>query len=162
MIDKSLENVRDKTLDVFKEISIFLVVVGHAGCHAELYRFIYLFHMAAFFILAGCFYRSAEDGRDNIRAVVTYCWRRIKRLWWPYVFWGCAFVLSWNRLIGCGLVSGEPYSQHELVYRLIRVFPLWQGCGNLAGAFWFLRSMFYAFCLYRLVEYAIERLNLHR
>ncbi len=45
------EQKRDKTLDVLKGIGIILMVVGHSG--SRLANFIYLFHMALFFMASG-------------------------------------------------------------------------------------------------------------
>lgn len=46
---------RNETIDIARGIAIILMCMGHAHCPNILYRFIYMFHMAFFFITSGYF-----------------------------------------------------------------------------------------------------------
>lgn len=89
------EDSRDQKFDVVKGIAIVLMVIGHAECDAGLRSFIYLFHMSAFFLIAGWFYR-AEFSWPGVRKFVG---GKLMRLWWPFVFWCSLFALLHNVLL---------------------------------------------------------------
>lgn len=85
-------------IDGWKGLLIFLVVLGHivgVMCHygrddtratfSIIYKFIYLFHMPAFFSVAGYLWKATSDTAYNIRLK-----SRVKRLVVPYFFW-CVF-----------------------------------------------------------------------
>ena len=58
-------NSRSNVIDVFKGLGILLVILGHAwGVPNILQKLIYSFHMPAFFILSGYFFRveRASEG----------------------------------------------------------------------------------------------------
>lgn len=100
---------RESWIDSWKGILIFLVVLGHVAgmmCHFSagdargmmryLYRFIYLFHMTAFFLLVGVLsglklkVQGLRSGAPQIRS---FAWRKFQRLLVPYFFWGVVSVV---------------------------------------------------------------------
>ncbi len=60
-----VRNRRIEEIDIIKGIAIILMVAGHAG--APFTKFIYLFHMAVFFIASGFTYK--ESSSDSIKNV---------------------------------------------------------------------------------------------
>lgn len=95
-------NRRTVWIDAWKGMLILLVVFGHAaggiyhfaGGHARnvlgiAFKTIYLFHMPAFFFVAGYLWRRHDD-----RSLDACLKERIRRLVIPYLFWGfvSAFV----------------------------------------------------------------------
>lgn len=72
---------RDLRLDILKGIGIILMVMGHANAPGR--SFIYLFHMAVFFIASGWLYR--EDAAKSGAGIWRFVWRRILSLYVPYV-----------------------------------------------------------------------------
>ena len=83
-------------IDVWKGMLISLVVLGHVGgimCHygsadtrgafSLIYKFIYLFHMPAFFAVAGYLWKAKCDMPYRIQLK-----KRMERLVVPYFFWG--------------------------------------------------------------------------
>lgn len=69
---------RDATIDIMKGILILLVVMAHA--QGPGHRLIYLFHMAAFFMISG--YLFTDSYEINITQLVK---RKIVSLYLPYV-----------------------------------------------------------------------------
>ena len=51
-----IEKNRNRSIDIMKGLLIVLVVLGHS--QAPVHRFIYLFHMAAFFIISGYLWKD--------------------------------------------------------------------------------------------------------
>lgn len=47
------QKTRNKTIDISRGIAIILMVIGHSGCNEYVRKFIYLFHMAVFFMISG-------------------------------------------------------------------------------------------------------------
>ena len=93
-----------KWIDRWKGLLILLVVFGHAvgaagnlseGFTADVLlkvrHFVYLFHMPAFFVLAGMCWKPFV-GRDGINGVKCFLCRRSFRLMVPYLIFG---VISW-------------------------------------------------------------------
>ena len=78
---------RDAVLDAMRGIGIVLMVVGHSGFAGS--DFIYLFHMALFFMLSGYFFRPAADAK----ALGRFCRRRVVTLWLPFVAANTAFTV---------------------------------------------------------------------
>lgn len=64
---------RDLRLDILKGIGIILMVMGHANAPGR--SFIYLFHMAVFFIALGWLYR--EDAAKSGAGIWRFVRRRI-------------------------------------------------------------------------------------
>lgn len=79
---------RDTTLDIIKGILIILVVVGHSGAF---YNYIYLFHMAAFFIISGYCYK--ETYNQSLKSLQELLLKKIKRLYIPFVCINSLFLI---------------------------------------------------------------------
>ena len=60
-----VQKKRIDEIDVIKAIGIILMVVGHA--EAPMKQFLYLFHMAIFFIASGFFFKPSSS--DSHKAV---------------------------------------------------------------------------------------------
>ena len=84
---------RNPTIDVLKGICILFMVGGHSGFPIK--SFIYLFHMAVFFMASGYCYKesNSEDSDHFLRFVV----RKLKTLWFPYVLWTLRSCFEMNQ-----------------------------------------------------------------
>lgn len=158
---------RDATIDIMKGCCIMLMVFAHAGCAEKLKEFIYLFPMPVFFIASGYFFKP-ESLRDFC-SLRLYFIKRIRRIYIPDLIWGGAFVFlhNWFLRIGIyssdpslgGLLSGSDYGKvwsSKVVVQSLGWLAFMQaglGMGGLAGAFWFLRALFWAGIMYSVVEY---------
>ena len=131
---------RSLLVDVLKGLAILLVTLGHtnqsmlrdgawqSGFGAALDRFIYAFHMPAFFFSTGIFLRSSLEKR-GLRHFVT---SRVKTLLWPYLVWG-AVLLQLVPVFAPRLVHAPQQPARALVLAALT-----------ANAQWFLPSLFVA------------------
>lgn len=146
---------RDKTIDIAKGICIILMVMGHSG--SPLTHFIYLFHMACFFIISGYCYKDSYNLsiKDVFRLVVS----RLKTLYVPYVFINIVYLLMHNVFFKIGFITNNefflevaeksgantlvnPLNNEQILRKAISIC-LFIGDSNFAGsATWFLRVLF--------------------
>lgn len=91
IVDKDNVSIveRYKVIDVIKGYGICLMVCGHSG--APFTNWIYLFHMALFFIASG--YLWNECNAETGKSVVQYMKRKVKSLWLPFILIN-VFLLS--------------------------------------------------------------------
>lgn len=146
-----LVSKRDENIDILKALGIILMVYGHI--ETPQMHFIYLFHMAIFFIASGYLYKGTYS--DNFVSVRHFIKRKIKSLYCSYVIWMGIFTLLHNIFIDVNIytnneaflekVSG-PYakltgfmSQEQMIKALIKNF-LMMGKEQMGNALWFLNA----------------------
>ena len=112
---------RMRWIDSWKGILIFLVVLGHAVgmmCHyttgetsefmSFCYKWIYLFHMPAFFVVVGFVLKSREvQGVREVGtcvAVLNVARKGMRRLLVPYFFWGTVSAVAF---LGMTVLAGQ-------------------------------------------------------
>ena len=148
--------VRNDCLDIMKGILIVLVVAGHSGFPFS--HWIYLFHMAVFFMISG--YCWNEKHSENINEVIKYIIGRIKRLYVPYALYNGVLIILTNSLIwmniytdrseflklgGNGASYGlvEHMNAAETISMLMKCLMFQaSGSSQLGGTTWFLRVLF--------------------
>lgn len=140
-------------IDIIKALGIICVVLGHAS--SPFHDFIYLFHMAVFFMASGFFFKDSST--DNLSGLGRSIISKIKGLWLPYFIWNSIFVLLHNQFIMLNIytenlaikdyVSGAfihtmpGYSKGTMLKMIIK--SIWFGSGEeLLGAGWFLQILF--------------------
>lgn len=152
---------RNKEIDIMRGATIILMVVGHSGF---VYKdFIYLFHMAVFFMISGYLYSSKYS--KDLKGVWLFVKRRIKSLWFPCFSFTAIFILLNNFFININVYTNNPefvtktpgthkqlmyfMSTKEMLYGIIKSF-LFIGDSQLGGVFWFFNTLFgisIAFCI---------------
>lgn len=108
---------RETWIDVWKGILIFLVVFGHVigGLRAfvndqsfavlnQAYTVVYLFHMPAFFVLAGIL--RVRRGGDSVK-FGRFVGAKARRLLVPYLVWGLVSALAYLVLSGWSGLATE-------------------------------------------------------
>lgn len=130
---------RDTTFDIAKGIAIILMCVGHTNCPDNLNEFIYMFHMAFFFMASGWFFN--DKNFDNFPL---YLWKRIKGLWLPFMVWGSAFVLLHNFFLSVGLLSAGnvEYTIKDILWKTFTTIPRFIPTEDMMGPYWFLSCLF--------------------
>ena len=73
---------RIEYLDIAKGILILLMLVGHVWDDGPVHRFIYAFHMPAFFLISGLLFRFSSAGQQPLWRVIL---RKAKALLVPYL-----------------------------------------------------------------------------
>lgn len=154
---------RDTVLDAMRGIGIVLMVVGHSGFGGT--GFIYLFHMALFFMLSGYFFRPAQDGAGLRR----FCIRRVMTLWLPFVLANTAFTVCNNLFLKLNILTGDerildlpgnqvtqPVTLKDIIGRTVH-WCIFDGGTQLGGALWFVQALFQISILYALVEFVLRK-----
>lgn len=129
---------RDIAIDLVKGICIILMVVGHCvPSKLGIGSVIYLFHMPCFFIASGFLFKER-----NLDTPGKYVKRKVKGLWWPFVFWSLVYLLLHNVFAYLNFYENA-YSFKETGALLLR-YVLTAGTEQLLGGFWFLTSLLFA------------------
>jgi fucose 4-O-acetylase-like acetyltransferase len=131
-------SVRNKTIDIAKGILILLVVLGHSG--APFSKYIYWFHMPAFFMIAGFF---AKDFATR-KLAYSYLQQKLRQYLVLYISY---FIL----LFLLKLFYTDPvtisFSKTVLKFIIGGRFV-----GAELGAFWFLTCLFFAISVFTLIR----------
>lgn len=149
---------RDRTADIGKGIAIILMCAGHSYVCPTLNTFIYLFHMAFFFMMSGWFFR--EKNLDSPRLFV---WKRIKGLWWPFMKWALAFVLLHNvfNYVGINTPASVHYTLKDMAWRIFTTNTRFIPTEECMGPYWFLSSLFrvslFSFAVFYATKWARRR-----
>lgn len=75
---------------IMKGLGIIFVVVGHTS-YSPVHNFVYLFHLAVFYFVAGYFFKD-----KYIDDKLLFLWKKIKSLWFPLIGYGIVFMLLHN------------------------------------------------------------------
>lgn len=153
---------KNTVISICKGLAIILMVMGHAEPPTLISNFIYIFHMPLFFITAGYFF-----SRKYLDDPWSFCVKRFKGLYIPFVKWSLLFLVLHNLWFEIGLLNEQygnwtggvthPYSVRMFFQRLFMIFTSMSGYDEfMAGAFWFFRGLLVAsilfLVLYRLVD----------
>lgn len=163
------EKKRNEELDILKGLSIIAVVLGHTKFSGT--NFIYLFHMAVFFMASGYFYSMQYS--ENIKDTGKFLIRRVKGLWVPFVVWNTVFTLLTNVFIKLNIYTSDvsignyinrdfvsihkAMSITEMVKNIIKGFFM-AGHTEMGGAFWFLRVLFYISAAYVCADFVLRKI----
>lgn len=152
----------NNVISICKGIAIILMVLGHAEPPTLISNFIYIFHMPLFFITAGYFF-----SRKYLDDPWTFCVKRFKGLYIPFLKWSLFFLILHNLWFKIGLLNEQfgnwtggvthPYGTREFFQRLMLIFTSMSGYDEfMAGAFWFFRGLLIAsimfLILYKLID----------
>lgn len=159
---------RNHTIDILKGIAILLVVLGHTRFVGT--NYIYLFHMAVFFMASGYFYKDKYS--DSLKCLWAALFKRIRSLYVPYLVWNTVFTLLNNILIKINIYTSDEtvrsyldeslvsihnnMSLKEMIKNIAKGF-LFAGRTELGGAFWFLRVLFYISVCYLVIDFILKR-----
>jgi fucose 4-O-acetylase-like acetyltransferase len=129
------QNDRVGWVDIFRGLAIILVVFGHCGRgldhaglmhfeHGFVDRWIYAFHMPAFFFAAGLFAGQSLMVKGPGRFFVD----KVRTVLYPYVFWSVFFILAVKFFPGANTHYQSDLWGH-ILYRPV-------------GNYWFLYALF--------------------
>lgn len=153
---------RNTVFSICKGLAIILMVIGHAEAPELICNFLYTFHMPLFFIAAGYFFTER-----NLADPWTFCKKRIRGLYIPFLRWSLIYLLLHNLWHSVGILNESygnweggvthPYSWHDAMGRLLQIVFTMSGYDEfMAGAFWFFRGLLVAsigfLVLYKLLD----------
>ena len=155
---------RINEIDIVKALAVMLMVACHAG--VVFAKFIYLFHMAIFFIASGFFFRDASS--ETPGSVLRFIINKIKKLWFPFFLWNAVFVLLHNPLSKIVILpdaaTGQTTAYIPALYATAEIFSmigkgaLFSYKEPLIGGFWFLKILFLVSICYCLVDFILKKL----
>ena len=161
---------RNTNIDIIKGICIILMVWGHAA--GPFKHWIYLFHMAVFFIASGILW---DDMRvSDLQKCKVFMLKKIKSLWLPFVLCNAVFNLIHNFFLQTGIYSNNPKflkmvtgannclqtyrNANEICKEIIKNI-FFAGGSQLGGATWFLRTLFQVLMAYMVIIYISGKFN---
>lgn len=129
-------------VDVTKGFLMILVVIGHypGELNFPFIKYIYWFHMPAFFLLSGIFFKEIKDNQDTKVTIK----KRFMQLMVPYLFF--LFIITAVRY-SMELALGN----FELSWYLQDLWKLVIGGRFVRGAygvFWFVTTLFFTYLLF--------------
>ena len=152
---------RDPVIDSMRGIGIVLMVLGHSGFPGT--DFIYLFHMALFFMLSGWLF-SLSGGP------VHFIKRKAVTLWLPFVLANTAFTVLNNLFLKLNILTGDerilqvpgnavttPVTVKDVIGRTVH-WCVFDGGTQLGGAMWFIQALFQISLLYAAIEFLLKKL----
>lgn len=167
MLDRN--KYRVEQLDILKALGIVCMVSGHA--YAPFTKFVYLFHMAIFFIASGFFYKDKNS--QDIQSVFKAFWKKVKRLYIPLFIWNTIYTLLHNLFIHINVYTDNPqllnyvsgkwiciteyYSKYDIIMRIIEG-TIFSSSEQMFGTEWFLRVLFMTSIFYLIFDYIIKHL----
>ena len=157
---------RDPVLDSMRGIGIVLMVLGHAGFPGS--GFIYLFHMALFFMLSGWFFSPHIS--ESVHGLGRFARRKLVTLWLPFVAANTVYTLLTNLFLKINILTGDerilalpgntvttPVTIKDIIGRTVH-WCLFDGGTQLGGAMWFIQALFQLSLLYAAVEFLLKKL----
>lgn len=167
------EEYRLRDIDAIKGLGIVLMVIGHS--RSPFSNWIYLFHMAVFFVASG--YLWIDKHADTSAAIWKYTKKKMKTLWMPYALGNSMFLVLSNMFVNLGLYSNNPYfleiagydnasliqlmSVKQIIVEVLKSF-LFFGGSQLGGALWFLRCMFMVNIVHCCICWVLKRRNWYK
>lgn len=145
---------RKKYVDIFKGLAIILVVVGHTN--APIVTHIYLFHVPAFFFIGG--YLSKLDSQKTGEFLL----KRIHSLLIPFFSINFLFVLlaALFTYLSIHLLQPQPINVSDIKGHLFDMVVNLNAQTEIAGATWFLITLFQASIISLLIVKITRKLNL--
>lgn len=137
-----MQNKRLTWVDVTKGFLMILVVIGHYPGELDFpfIKYIYWFHMPAFFLLSGIFFKEIKDSQSTKKTIK----KRFMQLMVPYLFF--LFIITAVRY-SMELALGN----FELSWYLQDLWKLVIGGRFVRGAygvFWFVTTLFFTYLLF--------------
>lgn len=126
----------DNVFDIMKGLAIISVVAGHCSVPV-IEGFVNQYHLATFYFVAGYFFSPRYI--DDTKSFVV---KRVKRLYFPFVCYGLAFLLLHNAFCLLGLYRADAlYSTGDFFRNGLRLLFQLTSFEPFMGAMWFAPSL---------------------
>lgn len=148
---------RNETIDIARGIAIIMMCIGHAYCPYMLCKFIYMFHMAFFFITSGYFFNKEKSISKPWNFIV----KRINGLWIPFVKWGIIFTFLHNVFLDLRLLTPENhyYGFKETLWKAFITNTRFIPTEEMMGPYWFFSCLFYVSIFSLFLFYVINKFS---
>lgn len=149
-----LNKTRNAQMDIIRGIGMTLIVLGHSFFPYT--KFLYLFHLAIFFILSGFLFK--EDYVKDKESLKKFVINKVKRLYMPYVISHIICILLNNWLIKINFYDTIRYNHfttREIIINILKAILL-RGNVPILGLTWFIPILFIITIGYGIIEYIIK------
>lgn len=153
----NMKKNRNNQIDIIKGIAIILIVLGHTYSPAS--HFVYLFHVSIFIVVSG-FLWDPNDSKDW-NSYFLFVKKKIKRLYFPYIFANIVGILLNNILLNIGWytsINHTYFSFYDTAFNIFKVL-VFHNDTEIFGASWFLRLLFFISIFYGLFEVIAKNIN---
>ena len=140
---------------IMKGLGIIFVVAGHTA-YSPVHNFVYLFHLAVFYFVAGYFFKD-----KYIDDKLLFVWKKIKSLCFPLIGYGIVFILLHNLFFRAHFynpLTSHLYTRQDY-FDCLKYFCSCVTPEQLLGALWFLRSLFIVSFLFMIGVWISKRLS---
>lgn len=159
---------RNYRIDIIKGIAITLMVVGHTGVRFK--SFIYLFHMAIFFMVSGYLYNYYYF--DSPKSIINFIKKKILTLWLPFFLGNTVYSLLHNFFIFINVYTDDELFLTYCKGTYYQVTQYWTigdilknilksaffaGDTQLGGGFWFLKVLFVLSIMYAIIDFVLAK-----
>lgn len=147
-------NIENKRYwNIVKGVSITSIVIGHC-CHF-LVPFVYLYHLAIFFFVAGYFYNEKKYGDDPY----LYFLAKIKANWKKFVIYTTFFILIHNFLYNKGMIiNTNVYYIKDMIQCFINTL-MFCGTEAMGGAMWFVPVYIIASSIFGIIIFYSRKIS---
>lgn len=129
-------NQRYVFVDILKGIGAIAVVMGH--CWLWAIPYVYDFHLALFFLIAGYLYNEKKYGNNPFLDLG----HKAERMWLKYVVYLGILTVFHNDLMDFGVYDViDYYSYAMMVDSVFSSFIFINKAGRMAGALWFVSTL---------------------
>ena len=128
-------------VDLFRAIGIIAMIMGHINFGWHFDHLIHGFHMPMFFFASGFFFKENEDATALATKVRSKC----RTLLLPYFVFAVFHIM----------LTAALEKQFDFEWLRLLVFNTDKNGLPIAGALWFLTSLFFADVLYRFIDYYV-------
>lgn len=146
---------RDIQMDIIRGIGIILIVLAHTK--SPFNNFVYLFHLALFFILSGYFFKS--DDMKDLKSLKEFIVKKFKRLYIPYIIVNVIFILLNNIFLKNNIYSDDTHYYFlpiDVLKQIINLI-LYSNVTEMGGATWFLPLLFSITIVYASIELLVKK-----
>lgn len=98
-----------------------------------------MFHMPLFFVCSGYFFKEIADKTS----LLTFCRKRIKGLYLPYLKWSLLFLLLHNVFRHFNITGSKIYYAQDYIRQFIRLLTM-TDYELLIRPFWFIKELLFA------------------
>ena len=156
------ESNQNSFFSIYKGIGIILIVIGHAALYTPIYYFVYLFHIAIFFFVAGYFFND-----KYLETPLLFLKKKLIRYYVPWVIFGVVFVLLHNLLLKYFIISYDfrnkvnflPYNFWDIIEKIIGVLSFFKWREPLLAPLWFLFGMFSGLMVFYSISLVAKKIS---
>lgn len=148
---------KNNYISIAKGLGIILMVIGHSGSPDILSRFLYMFHMPLFFFCSGYFFKDTS----NIITLKTFCKKKVKGLYFPYLKWSILFLILHNLFFHIDIYNSYTYSHLYHTPDFLRYLGktiIMTDFELLIRPFWFIKALLLSSILIAFISFLRSRL----